>query len=120
MAVKWFRVALKILVQVVGGGGGVIAICEGVNPRMTAKILIEQFNSAVFSNLLSEFADMEVVWEVSNQEPTIVIKGVCVPLMAMISGSTIFIRWQAMIPFRNRIGLLNWVWLPPRLAQSQK
>ncbi len=75
VAVKWFRIAQSILVQVIGGGGGVITIHEGVNPRTTAKIPIERFDSAAFSNLLSKFADTEVVWEVSNREPTVVIKG---------------------------------------------
>jgi hypothetical protein len=74
VAVEWFHVAQSILVQVVGRGGGVIAICEGVNPRMAAKIPIQRLNSAAFSNLLSEFADMEMVWELSNPEPPVVIK----------------------------------------------
>ena len=65
MTVNWFR---KVFVlQVRGRMRRCVAEGEVVNPRATAKIAIERFDLAAICNFLGEFADAEMIREVTNR-----------------------------------------------------
>jgi len=65
MSIKRFRIVFVI--QVRGRMRRFVTKHEVVNPRTTAKIVVERFDLAAVCNFLGEFVDAEMIWEVSDR-----------------------------------------------------